>query len=87
MTSLSTKSKLTPPALARRWGISADKVLAWIRSGELKAINAATRPGGRPRYVIDEADVVRFEGSRAATQATTIKRKTCRKNHDIIEFF
>jgi excisionase family DNA binding protein len=36
------KKKLTPPEIARLWGVSADKVLTWIRSGELKAMNAAT---------------------------------------------
>ena len=51
------RSKTTPPKLAARWGVSEDKVLAWIRSGELRAIDASTRQGGRPRYLIDELDI------------------------------
>jgi excisionase family DNA binding protein len=66
---------LTPPELAARWGISPDKILAWIKSGELRAIDASTRRGGRPRYLIDQADVAAFEAARAATAAPVRARK------------
>lgn len=61
-----SQTKLTPPELARRWKVSADKVLHWIRSGQLRAINAATDPGGKPRYLIDIADIAAFEEKRKA---------------------
>lgn len=48
-----------------REGVAAGKVLAWIRSGELRAFDAALRAGGRHRYLIDEADVLAFEAPRA----------------------
>ena len=57
---------LTPPQLANRWRISVAKVLTWIRSGELRAFDMSTKPGGRPRYRIYEEDVQRFERSREA---------------------
>ena len=59
------RSKITPPQLARQWGIAHDKVMAYIRSGELRAINAAT-PGRnqRPRFLIDLADLADFERRR-----------------------
>ena len=39
--------RLTPPQIAQRYGVSPDKVLRWIRTGELKARpNLATRLGG-----------------------------------------
>ena len=60
-----SRQKLTPPQLAKQWGISDRKVLDWIESGELRAINAATRPDGRPRYLIDGRDVEAFERRRA----------------------
>jgi excisionase family DNA binding protein len=62
-----TARKLTPPQLARLWGISPDKVLAFIHAGELRAVNLATRRSGRPRYRIDQADVAEFERRREAT--------------------
>jgi hypothetical protein len=69
------RSKLTPPQLAARWGISPDKIVAWIRSGELRAIDAATRRGGRPRYLIDLADVLAFEEGRAIVPPTRDGRR------------
>ncbi len=55
------KTKLTPPEVAKQWGVSPEKVIGWIRAGELRAFNAATRHGGRPRYLIDTADLLAFE--------------------------
>lgn len=64
------KTKFTPPEIARLWGTSTEKILAFIRSGELKAINAAT-PGRnqRPRYLIDIADLEDFERHRTVGPA------------------
>lgn len=60
-------TKISPPALAKRWGISPDKVLAFIRSGELRAVDLSTVAGtGRPRWKIDEKDIEAFEENRAA---------------------
>ena len=58
------RTKLTPPQLARKWGVSHAKIVTLIRSGELVAINMATTRGGRPRYLIDLEDVKRLEQSR-----------------------
>ncbi len=43
---------LTPPVLAKQLGCDPNKVLHWIRTGQLKAINIAKDTGGKPRYVI-----------------------------------
>jgi len=80
------RSKLTPSELAKRWGISPDKVLVWIRNGELRAIDASTRRGGRPRYLIDELDIATFE-ERRAVAVTGKCRKKRRRDVGIIEFF
>ena len=62
--------KFTPPEVAEMWGVSVEKVLTWIRNGELRAVNAATKKDGeRPRYLIDLEDINDFERSRA-TRAT-----------------
>jgi hypothetical protein len=79
------RTKLTPPALARRWGISVDKVLAWIRSGELRAFNAATRTGGRPRWLIDETDLIAFENRRSAKPLVRSRRRNL--SPDVIPYF
>jgi len=65
------KEKFTPPELAAKWGIDAQKVLAWIRSGELRAIDASTTPGGRRRFLIDVADIASFEERRTVQPPPT----------------
>jgi hypothetical protein len=70
-----TRRKITPPELARQWGVDPHKVVAWIRAGELRAIDVATRRGGRPRYLIDLADIEVFEQGRLVAPPTRIPRK------------
>lgn len=78
-----TKRKLTPPEIARLWGITPDKVLCWIRSGELRAIDASTSQGERPRYLVDIDDLATFELSRSTAPKAEAKparrsRKPCK---------
>jgi hypothetical protein len=52
---------LTPAAIATRLGLAKpDPVFAWIKSGELRAINVATKIGGRPTWRIDQVDFQTF---------------------------
>jgi excisionase family DNA binding protein len=60
---------LTPPEVARRLRVSADKVRSWIMRGELRAVNVADRVGGRPRWRIALEAVEEFERRRAALSA------------------
>ncbi len=83
------RSKMTPPQYAQSLGVKAEKVLAWIRSGELRAIDASTRPGRRPRYLIDLADILVFEQRRtvAADGRRRPPSRRRKKPDDVIEFF
>ena len=83
------KSKITPPALAKQWGISADKIVGFIRKGELRAIDVSSNRGSpRPRYLIDIADVEAFEAARAvvAPQPKTRRRRR-RADAAVKEYF
>jgi hypothetical protein len=66
-TTTTERRKFTPPEVARRFGVAVDKILAWIRSGELRAIDASTRRAARPRYLVDVEDLEAFERSRQVT--------------------
>jgi len=80
------RAKLTPPEVARRWGVSPDKVIGWIRSGELRAIDVSAHPGiGRPRYRIDITDLMEFEMRRQVVITPKVKRR--RRDPSVIEFF
>lgn len=86
MISPASKVKLTPPELAKLWGIDTHKILGWIRAGELRAIDASTKRGGRPRFLIDVADLAAFEAARTVQPpAPRIPRR--RKDPQVIEFF
>jgi hypothetical protein len=69
------------------WGIGVDKVRGWIRSGELPAIDASARRGGRPRFLIDRADIAVFEAKRAVAKAPARARARRRKQSDVEEYF
>lgn len=58
------RTKVSVPHLAKAWGVSTAKIVAFIKAGELRAINVATRAEQRPRYLIDRADIAAFEASR-----------------------
>ncbi|MCA9265919.1 MAG: helix-turn-helix domain-containing protein [Planctomycetales bacterium] len=83
------RTKLTPPVLAKQWGVSPDKVLNFIRSGELRAIDISSSRGVRPRYLIDVADIEAFENRRTVSAEGPAKstRRRGRKQARVREFF
>ncbi|MCA9036350.1 MAG: helix-turn-helix domain-containing protein [Planctomycetaceae bacterium] len=87
---LATQSKgtITPGELAERWGISPDKVLNWIRNGDLKAVNVAATMSGRPRFRISDEDIEDFQSRRQPIPPTKMPPRRRRKPAgDVIEFF
>jgi hypothetical protein len=70
----SQRRKLTPPQYAQQLGVDVAKVLKWIRSGELRAFNAATNPRGKPRYLIDVADAAAFEAQRSVNPSPPVRQ-------------
>jgi excisionase family DNA binding protein len=52
---------MTPPEIAKRFSVSVKKVLEWIRTGELPALNLARRACNRPRYSISVEALETFE--------------------------
>lgn len=69
-----------PRDLAKRWSVCVDKVLLFIRTGELRAFNVASPTSRRPRYRISIEEVRRFEEqTRSAAPPSTAKKKTLRR--------
>jgi excisionase family DNA binding protein len=85
---MSQSRYLTPSQIASRLRVGVDKIHAWIKSGQLRASNLATKTTGRPRYGIDERDLDAFIAGRTVTPRTRISR-TSRKRlkNDVVEFF
>ena len=78
---------MTPNDLARRLGIGIHKVLTWINRGELRALNVASDPGGRPQWVILPEHLAAFEARRAAGPKPATVRKKRAKDTGIIQYF
>ena len=51
---------LTTTTIAELLGVSPDKILSWIRAGELRAIDVSTTRGQRPRWRISRSDLEEF---------------------------
>jgi transposase len=66
---------LTTADIARRYRVGEDRVRAWIRAGELPAINTAATRCGRPRYVVTSEALVEFETRRAAAATPKMKKR------------
>ncbi len=86
---MTTRRKKTPPQLAEEWGISADKVVYLIKTGQLLAIDISSDLGSvRPRYLIDQRDIEAFEQSRAVVPpAAKTKRRRRRRDPAVKEYF
>lgn len=82
----SERQMLSPPKVAARYGVSVDKILGWIRRGELRAINIATRSGGRPRFAIALEDLLVFERRREVKIICKFSKRR-RVKTDVTEFF
>lgn len=57
-------TSVSPSQYADARGIAVDKVLCWIHSGELRAVNVARSRIGRPRYQFPLDAIEAFEEAR-----------------------
>lgn len=64
----------SPPKAAKILEVNSDKVLAWIKSGELVAVNVAANANGeRPRWRISEDELGKFLLRRRHAASVDIK--------------
>jgi hypothetical protein len=75
------------PDLCERYAVGPHTVLTWIRSGELRAVNVARRPGGRPSWRVTAEAVAAFEAARTPTPASPRGRRAKRAAGDVVEFY
>jgi excisionase family DNA binding protein len=78
---------MTPNEVARILRVNSDRVRAWIRNGELGAVNTAPTRCGKPRFVVLPHHLAEFEKRRAAAEPPAPKRKKRRKQSDFIDYF
>lgn len=73
--------------IARSWVVNESKVLGFIKSGELRATNVATRAGGKPRWRVRPSDLEAFTAARAAVPQAPVSRRSRRKAGHVVEYF
>ena len=61
---------ITPPEFAELKAVSVNTVLGWIKSGELRATNLASRSSKRPRYRISPGARRDFDLARSVVPAS-----------------
>jgi hypothetical protein len=82
---MASDTYLTPPQVAARLKVKADRVVLWIKSGQLRGFNVGDGTM-RPRFRVFETDLQLFLESRAASIASTPRRRQ-RKSGNVIKFF
>ncbi len=78
---------LSAPAVAEWLGVDHSKVLRWIASGELPAIDVSQNHGGRPRWRVDPADLESFLLRRRTRSAPAAGPRRRRMPNRIVEYF
>ena len=68
---------LSPPQIAEQWGVKPSKVIAFIDSGELKAVDLSERLGGkRRRWKVSPEAIEAFLQARTnRAPAKAVKRR------------
>lgn len=78
---------MTPPEIAKLLRVSPDKILGWIRSGRLKAVNLGNGYC-RPRYRVSRESLETFLNLRAVQPPPPhIPRRRKHVSDEIIQFF
>jgi excisionase family DNA binding protein len=79
-----TSRGLTVAEVARRFRVSPDRVRAWIKRGELAAINTRDVRSGRPRFVILPEALAAFEQGRSVAPPPKPRR---RKKTGMVDYY
>lgn len=83
---LRTQYALKVREVAERLRVKPDAILAWIRRGELRALDVSQARGLKPRWRILPGDLAAFEASRMVQPpARAVRRR--RRDPEVTEYF
>lgn len=71
--------------IRERYGVGEHTVLAWVRRGELRAIDVSRKPGGRPKWRITQEALDAFEAHRTPTPPPSRAKR--RRPAGVIEYY
>lgn len=75
----------TPRELSKLLRVSPDRIRAWIRSGELGAIDTARHRCGKPRFIVLPHHLAEFERRRTTAPPKRAPRR--RRQPPAIDFY
>jgi len=78
---------LSPPQVGQIVGVTPEKIIAMIRSGELRAIDVATRGSRRPRFRVRPEDLESWARGRQAVPTPTPPAPRRSQRSGIKEFY
>jgi hypothetical protein len=78
---------LTVLDVAKRYRVSPDKVRAWIRRGEIKAVNVAANLCGKPQLRVTQESLAEFERLRSAAVPTPEAPGRRRRRAATVDYF
>jgi hypothetical protein len=85
--SVPQQRNLTPPEIARRYRVGTKKVISWIATGELAALNLASSSSTRPRYSVTPEALEEFEvARRVIPEAGPVRRRRRRLPSGVKQF-
>lgn len=88
MSAVAKKTWLSPPQVAELLGVAHDKVLRFVREGELRAVDLSTHRGKRPRWHISREDLDKFLARRSNSPPPKPRRRRKQNHNDnVIEFY
>jgi Helix-turn-helix domain len=78
---------LSPPQLAELLAVDCKKILAFIATGELVAVNLAQRSNGRPRWRISPEALEQFLARRQSRTPSPRAARSRKKAANVVEFY
>jgi len=78
-----TEKRFTPREISESYSVTVDVVLAWIKSGQLRAVDVSRAAGGKPRWRIDPADLAAFEARRSSVPLPKPARRRRRSDRPV----
>ena len=85
-TKSSEREYLTPPQVSALLGVGHEKLLAWIHSGELRAVDLSATRGKRPRWRISRQALDDFLSRRSASPPAKPRQRR-RQPDNVITFY
>jgi hypothetical protein len=78
---------MTPPELARKYRVAVEKILGFIATGQLRALDVSSRTSSRPRWRITAAAIAEFEAAHSSKRPPAPTKRRRGNSSEVTPFF